>query len=441
MKHLLLFISFAVMFTVSCRKELSDKQEDDFINRVQDGLKATMQKNEFGKLDFSRMVRGSIQKEKITLVRVPFNDKSIANDFVLLQTTESGKLIKGVIINIKGTISKEHLYNGSLSIGQLQGTPVAELKIINGFSQRRPGAISSNTVMAEAPPVQPDPFEMLPEVIVTASYPPSGGTNYTPIYNLMTFFSDASSGGGSGWYSNSDPFGGGGGGGGGGGPVITDPPIQIDFDSQYDDPAIDIEKFMKCFSDIPDAGATGSIEIHTDLPVDGDPSIFFDWSNGSPGHTFITIRKRNGSQSASQNIGFYPVRGWKTTISPAPINGKFVDNGQHEYNATMTISLTPAQIQNAVVRILYLAGFVRYDIDDYNCTDWALDVFNNTVHPSQKLDIPRYNIPGGEAPNGTSTPQGLYLKLQALKQAGGTQAAGIDVPVIGSAGNSSGPCN
>jgi len=65
-----------------------------------------------------------------------------------------------------------------------------------------------------------------------------------------------------------------------------------------------------------------------------------------------------------------------------------------------------------------LSRFVQYDIDDYNCTDWALDVFNSTVKPSENLDIPRYDIPGGHAYRGSGTPQGVYLKLQEMKNAG-----------------------
>jgi len=45
------------------------------------------------------------------------------------------------------------------------------------------------------------------------------------------------------------------------------------------------------------------------------------------------------------------------------------------------------------------------------------------------------------APNGTSTPQGLYIKLQEMKQAGGPQAANINIPLVGWVGQSGGPCN
>ena len=84
---------------------------------------------------------------------------------------------------------------------------------------------------------------------------------------------------------------------------------------------------------------------------------------------------------------------------------------------------------------------MRYDIDDNNCTDWAIAVFNATLAGQEHLEIPLYNIPGGEAPYGTSTPQGLYNKLREMQNAGGPQAQGIVIPIIGWVGASSGPCN
>lgn len=87
----------------------------------------------------------------------------------------------------------------------------------------------------------------------------------------------------------------------------------------------------------------------------------------------------------------------------------------------------------------YLSKFVRYDIDDYNCTDFALEVFNSVR--SSALDIQKMDIPGAMAPQGSNTPQGLYLTLQQMKQASGPEANNIWVSQYqGSAGSSSGPC-
>lgn len=447
MKHLILMLSMATLMMVSCKKDLTEGSDHFiFLKNVKSTLKDSLGSADFQNLDFSRTVRTYIVDGNITLVRIPFKEKSILNEFVLVQTETNGMIEKGRIVNINGAVSKNHQYNGSVTVTSLYRQELINSAITKG----KVDAFVGTKISLKSEYVVPDPYVELPEVIIVSTYSSGGGgeVSWSTWMSLQSFFSEPSGGGGgSGWYSSGDPYGGGGGygggsGGGGGGTITTEEPIEIDFENQYDDPAIQIEKYMKCFTNIPDAGATGSIEIFTDLPVNGDPTKFFDWENGSPGHTFIQLRKQNGTQSVSQNIGFYPVSGWKTTLTPAPINGKFVDNQGHEYNASIKINLNAAQIQTAVTRILYLARFVRYDIDDYNCTDWALSVFNEAVKVEEQIsDIPRYDIPGGMAPNGTSMPQGLYIKLQQMKQAGGSQAANISIPLVGWVGQSGGPCN
>jgi hypothetical protein len=452
MKHLILIVTIVLLAMASCKKELSGPANDSvYLKTVKTSLKDSMSAADFQSLDFTKTVRTFIDSGHITLLRIPFKEKNISNDFVLLQTDENGACLKGRIISMNGAVSKTHQYSGSISIASLQRNELVKSAITNGFVEAfLPQAAQRNQL--ESYPVQPY-YVPLPEVVVVG-YIQSGGISWSTWYSILSFFNDYNYGGGFGYYGAGDPYSGGGGGGGGtgtggggtgtgggGGSVLVEDPIQIDFENQYADPAIEIEKYMKCFTDIPDAGATGSIEIFTDIPVNGDPSKFFDWSNGSPGHTFIQLRKSNGSQSVSQNIGFYPKTGWKTTLTPAPLAGKWVDNQGHEFNASYKINLTAAQVQAAVTRILYLSHFVQYDIDDYNCTDWALDVFNETVSVQQHLDIPRYDIPGGMAPNGTSTPNGLFIKLQQIKQAGGPEAANIVIPLIGWVGLSNGPCN
>jgi hypothetical protein len=113
-----------------------------------------------------------------------------------------------------------------------------------------------------------------------------------------------------------------------------------------------------------------------------------------------------------QNIGFYPKSGWKTTITNAPIDGKFVDNSGHEFNASFKMKLTPQQFNTTLIKARQLAKYPRYDIDEFNCTDFAISVFNETR--STKLQIPLYQIPGGMAVAGTSTPQGFYRDSKGM---------------------------
>ena len=286
----------------------------------------------------------------------------------------------------------------------------------------------------------------MPEVVLISSYPPAGsGISISAWYNLVSMLdgSGTNSNGGDGYYSS---------GGllntsttvtGGGGASMQDvsQPIYIDYEPAKTLPAIDIKKFLKCFSSLPDAGAICSIKILTDIPVDKDPGAFFDWENGSPGHTFLQIKKISGNQVVQQNIGFYPVAGWKNALTTAPSDGKLVDNFNHEFNASLNMNLTPEKFQQMLTHIEYLSNFIRYDIDEYNCTDFALDVFNS-ARGSNQLTIPKYDIPGGAAPFGTNTPQGLYQKLVAMKALGNGESKDIIIfGLKGFVGSSTGPCN
>jgi hypothetical protein len=447
MKHYPVFILLALLFIASCQKHDTNIVEKNYLENVKSALKDSFSNSEFESLDFSKTVLSKVDSIQLYLLRIPYKDKPISNEFVIVKTTRRGDLQQGRIVHLQGQITesgksivKKRQWNGHLSVKMLNGTNVRTSSITNGFAESFHKPNQKEPAISDP---YPDPYILLPEVIVISNYPSGGGISYSTWVSLTSFF-NYNSGGGGNFYGNINPTNGGGGGGGGStgkDPILTEDPIQIDFENQYSDPAIEVEKYMKCFSTVSDVGAKCSIEIFADIPVDGDPDKFFDWDAGSPGHTFIQIKKENGSQSISQNIGFYPKSRWSSILTTAPLNAKFVDNQQHEFNASYKINITASQLQTAITRILYLSRFVRYDIDDYNCTDWALDVFNQTVRPEEYLNIPRYDIPGGMAPNGTSTPQGLYIKLQEMKKAGGIPARNITIPIVGWVGTSKGACN
>ena len=67
-------------------------------------------------------------------------------------------------------------------------------------------------------------------------------------------------------------------------------------------------------------------------------------------------------------------------------------------------------------------------IDEFNSTDFALEVFNTIRDVDHKLLIPKYDIPGGMAPFGTSIPQGLFNLLTGMKKNGSSEASNILIP-------------
>src|SRR5690606_41445447 len=122
--------------------------------------------------------------------------------------------------------------------------------------------------------VVPSPvYQELPEVIVVSTYPPGGAAHWSTWFSLVSFFDTEDYGGLNSWYSNADPYSGGGGGSFNGDyPVeqesiedegdlglagaLTDEMIQVGFEQQFEDPAIDLDAFLRCFDNIPDEGAT-----------------------------------------------------------------------------------------------------------------------------------------------------------------------------------------
>jgi hypothetical protein len=462
MKHLLSVIVLSFIL-FSCKKEIPERFNDiHSFNSIKLQLKDSLSTDDFQQLDFINTVGDKIDKAAFSFLRIPFFNKSIKSDFVLLKVETNGNFSAGKIFHIikdEQSLSKKVLnkYNGRINIQSLERKLLTSSFITNGYVDAF--HVKNNTAQSKESVVE---IPLMPEVIIVCTIPGSGGGSSSDYYNLQSLFSSGGGGGDSnspmggssaggnqnsgGYYSNSGCGGGGNipaGGtlGGSGETFINKYPLLVDFELTENLPAIDINKYLKCFSSIPDAGATCDIEIMTDIPVDKDPGKFFDWTNGSPGHTFLKFTKTNGSQIMQQNIGFYPVTGWKNILTPAPTDSKFVDNAGHEFNASLSMNLTPENFQSTLTHMLYLSHFVKYDIDDYNCTDFALEVFNYR-RGSDKLTIPMFDIPGGMAPNGTATPQGLYIKLKALKESGGAGASKVTLPGYkGFAGGSNGPCN
>jgi hypothetical protein len=290
---------------------------------------------------------------------------------------------------------------------------------------------------------------VLPEVVVVAYVHYDTGIEFSTWLWLQSLMYDNSGGGGgnNGGYYGSDGggynYGGGGGsnGGstgdtGGGTGVIVDQTMLVDVDTYVNNPAIDINQFLKCFENIPDDGATCSITICSDIPVDSDPSKLFNWNTESPGHCFLELKKSNGSQSVQQSIGFYPTANWKNILSADPVDSKMVDDGHHEFNASLKMNVTAFNFRSAIGKIKELST-MKYDMDEFNCTDFALEVFNYIRTP---LKIPQYVIPGGMY--GTNTPQGLYNKLNEMWRNNDPEAKNITIDMVkGYVGSSSGPCN
>jgi hypothetical protein len=121
-----------------------------------------------------------------------------------------------------------------------------------------------------------------------------------------------------------------------------------------------------------------------------------------------------------------------------PVAGKIVDNAAHKYNASLTMSLTPAQLQTEISAITAIGNIPQYDMWENNCVDYAVGILNK-VRPSNPLEVIKLKDPSsGDLYN---TPQGLYMALDEMKQANGPEAKNITTDIVSHAGTSHGACN
>lgn len=268
----------------------------------------------------------------------------------------------------------------------------------------------------------------LPEVTVIGYY------NYAPVNYFSLFYYFNQNPTYTYTYQTANPYIYGYGGGGGGSSVVVDlQPVEI-----TSGPAADLAKRMNCFSNVPsNASTTYSLTVYADIPDNTNPSIVLYGTN--PGHAFVTLTKTNGSTTVSQTFGFYPANGIKS-ITFDHVTSKIVNDASHEYNAKITIpNMTEAQFNTAKSTALSNSGNT-YDLNDYNCTDYAVDIFNSVSVPGfSQLTVADNITPVGI--NYKTTPGGLYKALNQLKQGGGSMAPFIQVGVNTSAAGSAGECN
>ncbi|WP_018613941.1 hypothetical protein [Segetibacter koreensis] len=214
-----------------------------------------------------------------------------------------GKILNGLIIQLRqleaNNISK-YSYNGTIEIRYLNGAIKLISEVKNGYI----GAL--NTDPLARPLVVPQAKEEYPQIIVDWYY---GGTPYINSSGFFGFNSGSRSvnyssiaasennEGDQGSRSNSQNN-------------NEDDEELVDFEFIDNLTPIDISKYLKCFSTIPDYGATCSIAILVNIPVDDNPNSIFDFKQGATGHTFLQITKTNGGQTVTQNIDGEAWRGF-----------------------------------------------------------------------------------------------------------------------------------
>jgi hypothetical protein len=454
-----LYTLLLITLLVGCKKERTNSPLGSSgstapgfsLQNLKNDLKSSMRLEDFDSLDFTRSICNQVDSVGLYYLRVPFKGGNVAKEFTLLKLDKSGRIKEGSIIQLDGGVveagagtAKVRGWEGNLSISSLNRRNLVNSAIHKGYIDAfHPVVNARETVYGS---------DELPEVIVVAYV--SSGIRYSTWVALTSLFYDSGSGGGGsdGYYGSLD--GGGGGvsyngtgavGGSYGGTVdisayaVVEGTMLVDVDTYVDHPAIDVGQYLKCFGTIPDQGASCSVEIFTDIPVDSDPSKLFNYQTRSPGHTFLQLRKSSadGTQVIVQNIGFYPQSNWTKVLDSNPIDSKIVDDGDHEFNASLKMNLSSTAFSSVLGKIQELST-LKYDMDEFNCTDFALEVFNYVRTP---LQVPQYAIPGAMGTNPSNTPQGLFVKLKEMQANRDPEVANISLPgVKGWVAYSKGPC-
>jgi len=445
------FFSLLAVIIFSCKKQVEQAGTLSnlplgYLANVKVYLKNNISADDYAAMDFSKQ---TLSKQPGNwYLQIGFAGKKPTQDFILLKTDSLGNCSTGRIIHLEKDSNNPQVFNGKITLQNLNRGLITSSAITKGFIESlHPKMFLTVSVNSEAgSPVQsnvvPVYYDELPEVVVVGYIPSAGGgPSLSDYLSFESLLGTGGSGGGSGSggsigtnpvFGIYAPIGGGNGSASSGSGGLT-----INYETSSSKPGINVAAYIKCFSAIPDAGAQYSISIFSDLPVNDDPSKFFDWFTGATGHVFLQFTKANSSQSITQFMGFTAQKPLQAIGGINLSAGKIVDNAGHKYNASLSVAVSAAEFAAAIARLQVLASS-NYDIVNFNCVDFALSVINS-ARGSYPLVINKNLVPDQTQP--MSTPEGLYNLLSSMHRSGAPEAANINIGRVWIAGSSHGPCN
>lgn len=160
---------------------------------------------------------------------------------------------------------------------------------------------------------------------------------------------------------------------------------------------------LDCFNSVPDNSATVySAKLYAELPDKDRPEALLN-SQLQPGHSFITLTKTNGTTTVSETFGFYPESAVKAS-SQFPVKSMVVDNQNHDYHASLSMNVNANQF-TAMMNMAVTQAKNKYDMTGYNCTTYALSVFNQGRATALYVPDTMGSLTGR---NYGKTPNGLY---------------------------------
>lgn len=173
----------------------------------------------------------------------------------------------------------------------------------------------------------------------------------------------------------------------GGGPIGNIESENLDmFGIAYPErPIGNIADYLKCFDNNPSSDHKYTVSICVAQPNPGSRDT---WAFRSPGqsieagnpvlvgHTFIVLKEVTPSKTIVRNVGLYPAN-FVAPTSPAT-QGVLGNDEQHEYNISLTVSLTSSEFTNVVNYISQgYNGSFTYDLNTNNCTTFAANAMSS----------------------------------------------------------------
>lgn len=210
------------------------------------------------------------------------------------------------------------------------------------------------------------------------------------------------------WYPDppTDP----GTGGTGGDDVNAEDPDEEDYELEVNLDSLKIVKMFDCFENVTsDENTSYLVKICADIPVNDRPNYLLKIPQLSPGHTFLEITKSNGGVSVTETIGFYPKSANKATAQISTPS-MMVNDEYHPYDTSYLQALNAAQFETLLTQAKVSAQN-QYNMTDYNCTTYAMEVFNSVRSSTDKLVVPDWKP---ALYNFKKTPNGLNLKIKDM---------------------------
>lgn len=432
---LLAFLIFLSIFFVSCKKteivDVSNKTEIE----AKKFLQTQMNKGDFEKLDWAKLreykklgkteiikipLKGSIRLEdKVVYLRV-FGNGFAGNYFQQEGDSISLKITTTSFNKSRVCVAKidNNEYDGSYEVFE-DGVLISSIaQNTNLITIRVPVSIMQNYqlyLLIQALGIgQPD------------WNPPYPNNDYTYLEYL-------------------EPAGDGDNPGGGGG---VEDILEFEIDDPDSKPGVNITQLFNCFDQVPSGpNANFTIRLSSDIPSNRNENTAVVLSNGTVGHSFLSITKYNGSQSVTQNFGFYPQTGL-ASLGLGNVPSKIVNDGNHEINASLIMNINEASFNLIKLNAIFEAS-QPYNLVNNNCAHFAIKLFNY-ARSNNPIIIDNFPVTINPILPGlpivtvdmSKSPQMLYKELALMKSNGGPEAANIltnrDHSTI--AGLSSGEC-